>query len=102
MAFDAIGDDGRVLGFASVATDEYGVLDLEDLFVDPRCRRLGIARRLVLDAVETARKSGHAHLLVTANPHALAFYTSVGFIEIGQTKTELGAGCRMQLDTGLS
>lgn len=102
VAVDATWDAGRVLGFATVATDEYGVLDLEDLFVDPRCRRRGIARRLVLDAVTKARESGHTHLFVIANPHALAFYTSVGFIEIGQTKTELGTGSRMQLDTGLS
>lgn len=102
VAVDATRDDGRILGFATVATDEHGVLDLEDLFVDPRCRRRGIARRLVLDAVETARETGHTHLFVIANPHALAFYTSVGFMQIGQTKTELGSGSRMQLDTRLS
>lgn len=87
-----------VLGFACVI-DEDGVLDLEDLFVDPTCRRRGIARGLVLDAVRTAREQGHAQLFVTANPHALAFYHAVGFAEIGRIGTELGSGHRMRLDT---
>lgn len=102
VAVDAAGEGHRVLGFATVRPDQDGVLELEDLFVDPACRRLGIARRLVLDAVNSARESGHDHLFVIANPHAHAFYTSVGFIEVGQAKTELGVGRRMRLDIGTS
>ena len=90
---------GRVLGFATVADDEHGEPDLEDLFVDPLFRRRGIARRLVLDATRTVGASGRAHLFVTANPHALDFYTAVGFVGIGSTDTELGSGWRMRLDT---
>lgn len=87
-----------VLGFASVV-DQEGVRELDDLFVDPSCRRRGIARRLVLDAVRTARDQGHAQLFVAANPHALAFYQAVGFAEIGRISTELGSGHRMTLGT---
>jgi ribosomal protein S18 acetylase RimI-like enzyme len=101
VAVEATGDGDRVLGFATVITDGLSGLELEDLFVDPTSQRRGIARRLVLDAAGRARDSGHEHLLVTANPHALAFYRSVGFVEIGQVTTELGAGSRMRLDTGL-
>jgi ribosomal protein S18 acetylase RimI-like enzyme len=93
-------DDSRVLGFATVVATEDGGLDLEDLFVDPNCRRRGIARRLIVDAVGTARAAGHRYLSVTGNPHALAFYHAVGFVEIGQTETELGAGPRLRLDLG--
>jgi ribosomal protein S18 acetylase RimI-like enzyme len=92
--------EGGVLGFATVATGEDGVLELDDLFVDPPWQRRGIARRLVLDSVERARESGHATLSVTANPHALAFYRSVGFVEVGRVVTELGTGLRMRLDAG--
>jgi ribosomal protein S18 acetylase RimI-like enzyme len=99
-AVEASGDGGRVLGFATVVTDGYGGLELEDLFVDPPCQRRGIARRLVLDAVSRARDAGHERLFVTANPHALAFYRSVGFVDLGRVATELGAGSRMRLDTG--
>jgi GNAT superfamily N-acetyltransferase len=99
VVVEAQRDDGPVLGFATMTIDEHGEPDLDDLFVDPRFRRRGVARRLVLDAVRTARAAGHAHLFVTANPHALAFYIAVGFVEIGQTSTELGLGRRMRLDT---
>jgi ribosomal protein S18 acetylase RimI-like enzyme len=98
---EATGAGDRVLGFATVVTTEHGKLDLDDLFVDPPFQRRGIARRLVLDSIRTARESGHARLFVTANPHAMDFYRSVGFVEIGRTSTELGSGSRMQLDTGL-
>jgi GNAT superfamily N-acetyltransferase len=102
VVVDAMPGGDRVLGFATVATDAQGALDLEDLFVDPPCQRRGVARRLVLDAARSARESGHAHLSVTANPHALAFYGSVGFLDVGPVTTELGTGRRMQLDTGAS
>jgi ribosomal protein S18 acetylase RimI-like enzyme len=101
VVVDASAPDGQVLGFATVVTDDQGEPDLEDLFVDPPCQRRGIASELVLDAVRTAREAGRAHLFVTANPHALAFYTSVGFVDVGPATTELGAGRRMRRDTSL-
>lgn len=93
-------EDTRVFGFATVVPGEDGAPELDDLFVDPPDQRRGIARQLVLDAVHRAHESGHAGLFVTANPHALGFYRSVGFVEIGQVDTELGSGARMRLDTG--
>jgi len=67
---------GRVLGFATVVP----------------------ARDLVADAVRIARAAGHDRMLVTANPHALAFYRSVGFVGDDRTTTSLGSGRRMALD----
>jgi GNAT superfamily N-acetyltransferase len=95
----AVDPGDRVVGFATVVADERGDLELEDLFVDPPWQRRGLARRLVHDAVGRARESGHPVLMVTANPHALDFYRSVGFVEVGQVVTDLGAGPRMRLDT---
>ncbi len=37
-------------------------------------------------------------LLVTANPHAMAFYLAVGFVDGGGATTALGEGRRMHLD----
>jgi hypothetical protein len=48
--------------------------------------------------VETARVTGHRQLSVTGYPHALAFYQAGGFVEIGQTDTELGTGIRLRLE----
>ena len=91
-------DGDRLVGFATVSADPRGGLELEDLFVDPSCRRRGVARQLVFDAVATARAAGHRRLSVTGNPHALSFYRAVGFVEVGQAKTELGGGLRLELD----
>jgi len=87
-----------VVGFASVHVVEQGQLELEDLFVDPRWRRCGIARRLVDDAARAARRAGLHRLAVTGNSHALAFYLSAGFIEVGQVPTTLGPAPRLHLD----
>src|SRR3954467_8428790 len=40
----ATSPDGTVVGFAGTRPTERGVLELDDLFVDPRARRAGAAR----------------------------------------------------------
>jgi GNAT superfamily N-acetyltransferase len=91
-------DDGRVVGFATVAAGQDDGPELEDLFVDPDWRRRGIARHLLQRVVRVARDAGHRKLWVSGNPHALAFYLAVGFVQVDQVSTELGTGLRMSLD----
>ena len=91
----AVADDGAVLGFASVlVTGE--VAELEDLFVDPGRMRQGIATRLVEDAM--ARVGGAVE--VTANEHAMAFYTSAGFVQVGVAQTRFGPARRLRRAAG--
>jgi ribosomal protein S18 acetylase RimI-like enzyme len=94
----ATSDDGTVVGFASTRTTGSGVLELDDLFVDPGARRLGAARRLIARIVAEAAAVGIARIEVTANPHAMGFYEAVGFVGGGRADTELGSGLRMHLD----
>jgi GNAT superfamily N-acetyltransferase len=91
-------DNDQVVGFATVAAGQDDDLELEDLFVDPDWRRRGVARQLVLQVVNTARDAGHRRLWVTGNPHALAFYIAVGFVQTDQVSTALGTALRMSLD----
>jgi GNAT superfamily N-acetyltransferase len=91
-------DDIR--GFATTLLVE-DVLDLQDLFVDPDWMRHGVGRRLVQDAVAIARRRGIERIVVTANPHALPFYDSVGFLRDGEVQTRFGAGLRMHLMVNL-
>jgi GNAT superfamily N-acetyltransferase len=93
----AVGDDGAVAGFASTLLIDGGV-ELEDLFVEPRRMRQGVARRLVEDVLSLARVLGVGSVQVTANPHAMAFYTSVGFLPDGTAQTRFGPAQRMRLD----
>jgi len=89
---------GRLVGFASIAAEVPDSLELEDLFVDPNSQRRGIAHLLVADPVQTARSGGVGTLFVSGNPHAKAFYLSVGFVEFGTVVTELGSAPRLRMD----
>jgi GNAT superfamily N-acetyltransferase len=88
-----------IVGFASWLGSGT-VLELEDLFVDPDWMRQGIGRALVRDLVEMARRRGTRRIEVTANPDALAFYQSVGFVAAGEAHTEFGPAPRMRLAVG--
>ncbi len=89
-------EDGLVVGFATWSEAD-GVVDLEDLFVDPGWRRRGIATRLVDRIAQALRERGVRRLEVTANPHALGFYRAAGFVDCGVADTVFGAAPRMAL-----
>ena len=93
----AVAPGGTIVGFATGQRLESGVLDLEDLFVDPGSMRMGIGQALMADLVEMARREGISRIEVTANPHADAFYRSVGFVYVGEGETEFGPAARLEL-----
>jgi len=87
---------GSLVGFATWAEAD-GIFELEDLFVDPGWMRRGIATALVSRIVNVLRAQGAERLEVTANPHALGFYSAVGFIDCGVAETDFGTAPRMAL-----
>ena len=89
--------DGDVVGFASSRVIGNGVLELDDLFVDPQWWRHGIATQLMRRLIEEAVAERVVRLDVTANHHALAFYRSAGFEGDATVATEFGVGIRMHL-----
>jgi GNAT superfamily N-acetyltransferase len=88
--------DGSVVGFATWA-ETAGIVELEDLFVDPGYMRRGIATALVNRITDVLQARGVERLEVTANPHALEFYRAVGFVDCGVAETEFGSAPRMVL-----
>lgn len=90
--------DGTVVGFAGTRPTGRGVLELDDLFVDPDAMRTGVARRLIGRIAEEAEREGVLRIEVTANPHALGFYAAVGFVPGARVETEFGSGLRMHLE----
>lgn len=94
----AVTEDGTVAGFASVLVTG-DVAELEDLFVDPSRMRQGVATMLVEHALAEARARGADRVEVTANEHALAFYTSVGFVQVGVSETRFGPARRLRRRT---
>jgi GNAT superfamily N-acetyltransferase len=89
-------EDGSLVGFATWIEAD-GTIELEDLFVDPGWTRRGIATALVSRIAEVLRARGVERLEVTANPHALGFYSAAGFIDCGLAKTDFGTAPRMVL-----
>jgi ribosomal protein S18 acetylase RimI-like enzyme len=88
--------DEAIVGFASWL----GVgdaIEVEDLFVDPGWMRRGIGRALMLDLIAIARERGIGRVEVTANEHALAFYTKAGFVVYREEATRFGPAPRMRL-----
>jgi GNAT superfamily N-acetyltransferase len=90
-------DGGTVVGFATTVPFDGG-LELEDLFVEPDRMRGGVGRRLIEDVLDAARAEGVGTVWVTANPHAMPFYTAVGFRPAGTAETAFGSAPRMRLD----
>ena len=94
----ATGADGAVVGFATTRPTDPGVLELDDLFVDPSAMRTGVARQLLLRIAREAERDDVARIDVTANPHARAFYEAVGFVVGLRVDTEFGPAQRMHLE----
>lgn len=90
--------DATIVGFASTRRSGAGVLELDDMFVDPDWQRQGAARRLMLQITADAREGRIARIEVTANPHAVEFDRAAGFTTDGEIQTEFGPGLRMHLD----
>ena len=90
-------ENGSVVGFATWAETESGDMELEDLFVDPKWMRRGIATALVNRICDVLRSRGADTLEVTASPDALGFYRSAGFIDAGVAETSFGSAPHLLL-----
>src|SRR3954447_14050684 len=90
--------DGTVVGFARTQSTDRGVLELDDLFVDPDAMGRGVARQLIHHILTEAAAEDVVRIDVTANDHALGFYRAVGFLTGAPVDTEFGPAQRMHLD----
>lgn len=79
-----------IVGFVSLSAQDGNDAELEDMFVEPSHWRQGIGRELMRAAEREALAWGATRLRVVGNPNALAFYTALGFAQVGERKTELG------------
>jgi GNAT superfamily N-acetyltransferase len=93
---------GQLLGFSVVLPRDDGDAELDGLFVEPAYWRHGIGRALVAQAERIARTDGAVNLWVTANTRALGFYTSCGFVTVGEVATRFRPAPKMRkrIDAG--
>ena len=96
----AVDQAGRILGFSSITADDEqpGVVEVEDLFVEPDAMRRGVGRALVDDLMDRARRDGLRTVVVIANRHARDFYERVGFVVDGEVAVTGGTALRMHRD----
>ena len=84
-------DEAGVAGFAVWLDGEgMGEAALDGLFVEPARWRGGTGRALVAAVIAAAAEAGRTRLTVVANPGAVAFYASCGFVPAGEAQTRFG------------
>lgn len=72
--------DGMLVGVQRLRPLGGGILWYEGLRVASSHRRQGVAREMLRAAIEEGRRNGAREIrLATANPHAIALFTSEGF-----------------------
>lgn len=75
--------DGRVLGFYGLGGTPPDA-DLTWLFIEPDSVRGGVGRALWRHAIEAARSSGFASLVIESDPFAEGFYLAMGARRVGE------------------
>jgi GNAT superfamily N-acetyltransferase len=80
---------GEPLGYFSLISVDSNTVELHDLFIEPRYIGKGYGKELWGYAVNLARSLGFSRLVLTADPHAEAFYARQGAVRIGEKASPL-------------
>lgn len=88
--------EGRVLGFYSLATTPGGVF-LDNLFVAPPAVGRGVGKRLWAHMAAVAQTLGYETVLILSDPHAEGFYRSRGAERVGSVPSSVFAGRSLPL-----
>ena len=91
---------GQIVGTGTLLPVGEGCARIVRMSVDRRCRREGVARRVVMELVDRARARGMREVLVSTDTpwtSAVDLYRSCGFVEVGRDETD--THLRMQLAT---
>ena len=81
----------RICGFVSLVVDpgpvETPAGEITAFFVEPDFKRCGIGRDLCRVVMERAVHMGLSRIYLDADPHAVDFYTAMGFTVVGASKS---------------
>jgi ribosomal protein S18 acetylase RimI-like enzyme/glycosyltransferase involved in cell wall biosynthesis len=75
--------DGSIAGFLVARQTAPGEREILNMAVNPYCRRLGIARRLIESELERSRGAWFLEVR-ESNAAAISFYKSLGFLAVGR------------------
>lgn len=83
LAFDA---DGHAVGTGRLLPDGH----IGRMAVRRTARGGGVGRAVLRALMQAARERGHAHVVLSAQTHAVAFYRGEGFAEEGEVYMDAG------------
>ena len=81
--------NNKIVGFYILNQPKGNNIELEMLFVLPEFIGKGIGKQLLLHTFEKARKQNASTLNLLADPNAVAFYKSQGFIIIDKKESTI-------------
>ncbi len=77
--------EDRLVGLANAISDGHLVVYYPHMLVHPEYHRNGIGRK-IMQAMQTVYGNYHQQML-TADPNAIGFYKSTGFVTAGNTQS---------------
>ena len=81
-----VAEAGEICGCASLTVDAAaGTGEVHSFFVEPSLKGSGIGRKLGQKLHERAQAQGLKALVLEADPNAVPFYESMGFVKIGES-----------------
>jgi N-acetylglutamate synthase-like GNAT family acetyltransferase len=83
---------GQAVGFATILQPESGVAEIDGVFVTPRYWGHQIGTSLLNACCRRAKAEGATQIHVMANPHALDFYSAIGFVPSASERPEVASG----------
>src|SRR2546423_10795417 len=95
VAFIAIDDDSRPVGFYILTTQDDGI-HLDHLWIVPAAMGRGMGKALFEHATAEARKLGFDSIKIEADPNAEGFYKRMGAARVGTNISEV-CGQRREL-----
>ena len=86
--FVAVTEEGRVVGCGGCSiSPEEASARIREVFVHPGWARRGIATELVSRAIDEARRANVAAIWVRSSTLAVPLYESLGFTQVGETRS---------------
>ncbi|SPS07069.1 GNAT family N-acetyltransferase [Latilactobacillus sakei] len=106
-AFYFIKHNGNIAGYLKLNSNDAQTenpnpdsMEVERIYILPTFKRLGLGTQLIEYAIETAQEAHKSHIWLGVWEHnavALAFYTKLGFKEIGDHIFQLGDDAQRDL-----
>jgi len=84
--------DTEIIGFYAIERLSRNKAELDALFVKPNHIGKGVGKKLMIHAIDQARKMGCTALLIQSDPYAEKFYLAMGAVVLGEQESKSVSG----------